>query len=90
MKRLLALVVACVMLLCAAPAVAIEECHRVEVTKQDTTQENKSIIRRWKVDTVLDSVDEELAIIADEYVERLGPTLQKAVDKFGELFATLA
>lgn len=78
MKRLLALVLACVMLLCAAPAVAIEECHRVEVTKQDITQENKSIIRRWKVDTVLDSVDEELAIIADEYVERLGPTLQKA------------
>jgi len=78
MKRLLALVLACVMLLGAAPALAIEECHRVEVTKKDTTQENKSFIRRWKVDTVLDSVDEELAIIADEYVERLGPTLQKA------------
>ena len=63
MKRLLALVLACVILLGAAPALAIEECHRVEVTKKDTTQENKSFIRRWKVDTVLDSVDEELAVI---------------------------
>ncbi|MBE5804805.1 MAG: hypothetical protein E7316_09890 [Clostridiales bacterium] len=78
MKRLLALALTLLLLLPAIPAGAIEDCHRVEVTKRDTTQENKSIIRRWKVDTVLDSVDEELGVIADEYVERLGPTLQKA------------
>ena len=78
MKRLLALILAAVLLLPMVSASAIEECHRVKVTKKDTTQKNKSIVRRWYVDTVLDSVDEELGVIADEYVERLAPTLQKA------------
>ena len=78
MKRALALILTILMLLPAATAGAIEDCHRVEVTKEDTKQENKSIVRLWKVDTVLDSVDEELAGIAADYVERLAPGLQAA------------
>lgn len=82
MKRLLALLLAVVLMVPAAALGeylgTIQDCHRVTVTKKDTTQDNKSVIRRWTVDTVLDSVDEELAVIADEFVERIGPTLQKA------------
>lgn len=77
MKRWLALVLAIALLLPAA-AGAIEDCHRVQVTKKDTTQSNKSFVRLWQVDTVLDSVDEELSAIADEYVQRLAPELPKA------------
>ena len=84
MKRLLALLLACMLLMPAAAGAeylgTIQTCHRVTVTKKDTTQDNKSVIRRWTVDTALDSVDEELAVLADEYVERLGPTLQKAAN----------
>lgn len=84
MKRLIALVMVILLLLPALPAGAIEECHRVKVTKKDTTQKNKSIVRLWQVDTVLDTVDEELAAIAGEYVERIAPTLQEAKNNTGK------
>lgn len=66
MKRWLALMLALVLLPTAAGA--IEDCHRVEVTKQDTRQDNQSFVRLWQVDTALDTVDAELAAIAEEYV----------------------
>ena len=83
MKRLLALALALCLLSCALPAGAetLQDCHRVTATKKDTTQDNGSVIRLWTLDTALDSVDEALAAISDEYVSRLGPTLQKAANK---------
>lgn len=83
MKRLLALTLALMLTLPAVSAVAegFQECHRVTVTKQDTTQDNKSVVRLWTADTVLDSVDAELADIAQDFVDTYAPDLQKATNK---------
>lgn len=79
MKRLIAMLLCLLLALpAAAGAETLQDCHRVEVTRQDTTQKNKSVIRLWTLDTALDSVDAELSALTAEYVERLGPTLQKA------------
>ncbi len=82
MKKLLCLVLA---LLLAVPAafadekgLPLQDCHRVEVTREDTKQKNKSVIRLWSLDTANDQVDAEIAAIMAEWVDRLGPTLQKA------------
>lgn len=83
-KHLLALVLGLTMLLALLPAAGAEglqDCHRVTLTKHDTTQANKSVIRLWTADTVLDSVDEELAAIAQDYVDEIAPTLEKATNK---------
>lgn len=60
------------------PGLPLQICHQVEVTRADTTQKNKSVIRLWTLDTYDDAVDAELAALTQEYVDRLGPTLQKA------------
>ena len=60
------------------PGMPLQVCHQVSVTRKDTTQKNKSVIRLWTLDTYDDSVDAELAALTQEYVDRLGPTLQKA------------
>ena len=62
------------------PGMALQECHKVKSVKKDTTQKNKSVIRLWTLDTYDDSVDAELAALTQEYVDRLGPTLQKAAN----------
>ncbi len=58
--------------------IGLQPCHEVTATKEDTTQKNKSVIRLWTLDTYDDTVDAELAALTKEYVDRLGPTLQKA------------
>ena len=86
MRKLLCLLL---VLLCCTPALAekiepgmpLQPCHEVTATKADTTQKNQSVIRLWTLDTYDDNVDAELAAITGEYVERLGPTLQKAGNK---------
>lgn len=83
MKRLFAGLIAAMTLLSAGtPASAFAEglqaCHRVTLTKEDTTQENKSVIRVWTCDTALDRVDQELAAIEQAYVEDIGPSLPAA------------
>ena len=60
------------------PGFPLQPCHQVSVTRADTTQKNKSVIRLWTLDTCDDGVDAELAALTQAYVERLGPTLQKA------------
>ncbi|MGN0779870.1 MAG: polysaccharide deacetylase family protein [Aristaeellaceae bacterium] len=82
MKRLLALSLALMLAFMACPAGAetLQDCHRVTMTKADTKQDNKSVIRLWTADTVLDEVDEELATIAQAYVDEYAPTLQKAAN----------
>ena len=64
----------------AEPGLPLQECHKVTVTRKDTTQKNKSVIRRWTLDTYDDAVDAELDAIMQEYVDRLGPTLQQAAN----------
>ncbi|MBQ9308411.1 MAG: hypothetical protein IJ229_10830, partial [Clostridia bacterium] len=41
----------------------LQECHKVQMDKVDTTQANKSVVRIWTVDTALDSVDDEIRSI---------------------------
>ena len=49
MKRLCALILG--LLLCVQPAMAetMQECHRFTLTREDTTQKNKSVIDRKSV-----------------------------------------
>ncbi len=56
----------------------LQPCHMVFMDRIDTTQENKSVVRIWTVDTANDLVDEEIRAIEDEYANRIGPTLPKA------------
>ena len=86
MRKLLCLLL--VLLMCTPalaekmePGMPWQPCHEVTATKADTTQKNQSVIRLWTLDTYDDNVDAELAAITGEYVERLGPTLQKAGNK---------
>ena len=65
--------------LCAAAgAETLQPCHRVNNSYTDTTQTNKSLIRLWHIETVLDAVDEELNGTAQAWAEELGPGLEKA------------
>lgn len=83
MKRLMALLLVLTMLLPFLPATAegLQPCHRVTVTHADTTQQNSSVIRLWKAETVLPEVNEELQSIADAFVAQYGPDLPKAGNK---------
>ncbi len=83
MKRLLALLLALATLLpvLSASAEGLQPCHRVAMSYEDTTQENKSVIRLWKAETVLPEVDEELRDIAAAFVDKYGPDLPKAANK---------
>lgn len=88
MRRLLAGVLALLLAMGAMTSSALtegfQECHRVTLTKADTKQDNKSVVRVWTADTVLDSVDQELAAIEQAYVDRIAPTLKKAVNTTGK------
>lgn len=65
----------------SANAQGIQDCHRVTMTKMDILQENDSIIRRWSAATALEVVDSELNRLTQDYVDKLGPSLQKAENK---------
>nr|MBR4279669.1 polysaccharide deacetylase family protein [Clostridia bacterium] len=88
MRRAICLILTLLLVLTSLPALAekvepgqpLQECHKVTVTKQDTTQKNKSVIRLWSLDTCDDAVDAELASLMQAYVERLGPALQAAAN----------
>ena len=89
MRRMLCLLMTVLVLLAAGgPALAemlgegmtLQPCHRVNVTRKDTTQKNKSVIRLWTLDTYEDSVDAELAALTQAYVDRLAPTLKAAAN----------
>ena len=88
MRRVICWILMLMMVLAMVPAAAekiepgmpLQEYHKVSAVKKDTTQKNKSVIRRWTLDTYDDSVDAELDALMQEYVDRLGPTLQKAAN----------
>ncbi len=83
MRRIICLLLALLFGCAAFPArcETLQDCHRVTVTKKDTTQDNGSVVRRWTLDTALDSVDAELDAIMDEMEQRIAPTLPKAQNK---------
>ena len=74
MRRAICLILTLMLVLSVLPALAekvepglpLQECHKVTVTKKDTTQKNKSVIRQWSLDTYDDTVDAELAAIMQE------------------------
>ena len=74
------LAAACLALHCPATSGAetIQECHRVTSTAELTTQQNKSQVKVWHVDTASPAVSEELNGIADAWAEELAPDLKKA------------
>lgn len=86
MKRLLSALLALCLILTSSIAMAagqglpLQDCHKVTLTKTDTKQSNKSVVRLWKADTVLDSVDAELASITTRWAEEIGPDLPKAIN----------
>lgn len=55
----------------------LQDVHRVKLTKETTSQKNGAKIYQWRIDTVLDSVDEELNTIAQTWREEMIPTLKK-------------
>ncbi len=62
-------------------ALPLQECHKVALTYTDITQDNGSVVRHWRADTVLDSVDEELSSLTQAYVDEIAPTLEKPKNK---------
>lgn len=69
------------LLLSAANALTLQECHQVKLTRKDTTQENNSVIREWIAATNLIDVDADLADIRQGYIDAYAPELQKAQNK---------
>ena len=83
LRRVLALAAA-LCLLGTAAAEGLQDCHRFTLTKKDTTQSNKSVVRVWTVDTALDSVDAEINALAQDLAERWGGALKPAANKTGK------
>ena len=74
----LALLLALLTALVPARAETMQDCHRVTMKYVDATQANKSVIREWQADTVLDSVDDELAQLTIDYIDMYGAELKPA------------
>ena len=58
----------------------ISELHQVTNTYTDTKNDNKSVVRLWQVETVVDAVTEEVNGIARAWAEEKGPELPKAIN----------
>ena len=56
-SKLLLCLLLCLCMVSSAFAEPLQACHKVTMDKIDTKQENRSVVRLWTVDTVLDSVD---------------------------------
>ncbi|MBQ8200908.1 MAG: polysaccharide deacetylase family protein [Clostridia bacterium] len=82
MKRLLAMLICLALLLPCAGAQAaqglpLQDCHKVTLKQTEQQQQNGAKAVRWTIDTVLDSVDEELNGLTKDYINKLAPKLQK-------------
>ncbi|MEG2949606.1 MAG: hypothetical protein RR946_02855, partial [Clostridia bacterium] len=78
MIPMLFFMIAFVSIIPSTMAEGFQACHRVVLSKKDITQENKSIVRTWKANTLLVSVNVELENLSQHYVEKLAPNLQEA------------
>ena len=56
-------------------ALPLQECHRVTNTYTETTQDNKSVVRLWHVETALEAVTAEVNGIAEGWAAELSPDL---------------
>ncbi|MBQ8535786.1 MAG: polysaccharide deacetylase family protein [Clostridia bacterium] len=81
MKRKWLLLFLC---LCLVPLLAqadgVPDHQRAELKLTDVKQDNKSIVRTWKITTALPEVDDELNGLVQDYAQRLGPELPKAAN----------
>lgn len=59
----------------------IQPCHRVALTKEDTTLSDRSVIRLWTARTALTHVDEELSALTAGIAARLTPMLHQEAQK---------
>ena len=80
MKRLLAMLICLALLLPCAGAQAaqglpLQDCHKVTLKQTEQQQQNGAKAVRWTIDTVLDSVDEELNGLTKDYINKLAPKL---------------
>ena len=62
----------------AGKAETLRDCHRVTNTAKTQTQQNKSQVRLWHVETALSSVTDELNSLAEAWAEELSTDLPKA------------
>ena len=72
------ILLALALLVSAALAEGIRDCHRVTNTSNTTTQKNKSQIELWHAETALPEVTAEINGIAEGWAEELGPALKAA------------
>lgn len=81
-KRILISLILCALLpLPHAAAQGVPDCQRVKMSYKDTTQENKSVVRQWTVETANTEVNETLNGILEDYRAAYAHTLEKAVNK---------
>lgn len=59
----------------------LQECHKVKLTKHDTTHDNKSVVRIWQAETVNENVNSELDALTQAFADELGNDLPAAVNK---------
>ena len=90
MKRTAALLTALTLLLTAPLAalgegkgLALQEAHKVKLTRTKTAQSNKSASYLWQAATAQPAVDEEINGLAKAYADAIAPTLKEA-GKSGE------
>jgi peptidoglycan/xylan/chitin deacetylase (PgdA/CDA1 family) len=55
--------------------------HRVAMTRTGVVRDNGSVVSVWRADTCLDSVDEELKSLTDNYVALYAPSLENAYSR---------
>ncbi len=69
-----------ILLTAVSAADGLQDCHRVTNTAETTTQDNKSQIKLWHVETALAEVTDEINGLAEAWAGEIGPTLPKAVN----------
>ena len=97
MKRWIALLLTLLLALPVAALAAekglpLQEVHKVSLTKTDTTQSNKSVIRLWHAETALPAVDEEVNGLAEAFAadlakqDALGNTVDVRVNMYNPMY----
>ena len=65
-----------ILLSAVSAADGLQACHRVTNTAETTTQDNKSQIKLWHVETALPEVSDEINGLAEAWAQEIGPTLK--------------
>lgn len=70
----------CSFVFSSAGAEALQECHKVISSWEDTKQANASVVRLWHVETAQPAVSDEINGIAGSWAEELKADLPKAAN----------